>query len=499
MYSLNKAGLLASTIVALLVITSCSDSGTSTTGVDPLSRDAAEAGAINNAALKREDHDHGPQGHEAVGIAAPGQGEGLGHQHAEPPEVVAGTVLTLATIPASSCGNFIPEAGEMCDDGPSGSATCTANCELKTGKGGEIVAENFCGDGKRRIIDGEQCDDGNADNTDSCTQYCRFAACGDGYTQPSNGEQCDDGNKNDSDSCNNSCQRPGDPDKPTTTIRSSSSSSSWSSSSSIPRQGDDCSTSLSVSPGSFVEGASVTWTWSSTSPGPFCGHGVHGAVGKPDATYIGITSGYTTAYATKPNTAAHPPGSWTSLTYGPVFIWPNSGVGSCWDQWLKRPTCAASATAKIYPRGGSSSSYSSYGSSSSSYSSYGSSSSYSSYSSSSSSSSSSTPPALVLAASRDPEAERECVNDLRSTWRSATQACQNDHSACLNDCFAATGGRADEQGMSFADWYAVHGSSYNLCSTACANTWSNCWTGTDYNTGGHGGRFDTTRATAACQ
>jgi len=229
MYSLNKAGLLASTIVALLVITSCSDSGTSTTGVDPLSRDAAEAGAINNAALKREDHDHGPQGHEAVGIAAPGQGEGLGHQHAEPPEVVAGTVLTLATIPASSCGNFIPEAGEMCDDGPSGSATCTANCELKTGKGGEIVAENFCGDGKRRIIDGEQCDDGNADNTDSCTQYCRFAACGDGYTQPSNGEQCDDGNKNDSDSCNNSCQRPNN--ETTTTTDDGGSSSSTSSSS----------------------------------------------------------------------------------------------------------------------------------------------------------------------------------------------------------------------------------------------------------------------------
>ena len=271
----------------------------------------------------------------------------------------------------------------MCDDGPSGSATCTANCELKEGRGGVPVAENFCGDGT--LDAGEQCDDGNADNTDSCTQYCKIAICGDGYTQPSNGEQCDDGNKNDSDSCNNSCQRPGDPDKPTTTIRSSSSSSSWSSSSSIPRQGDDCSTSLSVSPSTFVQGATVTWTFSSTSPGPFCGYGIHTPVGVLNASHPGIGSGYTGTHGTTPDPGMHPPGTWTSLTYGPVFVWPNSGVGSCYDQWLKRPTCADSAKATILPdRGGSSSSYSSYSSSSSSYSSYGSSSSYSSYSSSSS-------------------------------------------------------------------------------------------------------------------
>ncbi|MGE4659309.1 MAG: hypothetical protein AAEJ16_00815, partial [Arenicellales bacterium] len=56
MYPLNKASLLASALIALLIITSCSDSGTSTTGVAPLSRDAAEGGAINSAALKKEDN-----------------------------------------------------------------------------------------------------------------------------------------------------------------------------------------------------------------------------------------------------------------------------------------------------------------------------------------------------------------------------------------------------------------------------------------------------------
>ncbi|MGE4659532.1 MAG: DUF4215 domain-containing protein, partial [Arenicellales bacterium] len=207
MYTLNKAGLLGSALVALLIITSCSDSGTSTTGVTPLSRDAAESGAINNAALKKEaDHDHGPQGHESTGVADPGQGEGLGHQHAEPGNVVTTTtVLALAAIPASRCGNLIQEAGEQCDAGLSGSATCTANCTLKEGKGGEIVAERFCGDGTKDA--GEQCDDGNSNNADSCTQHCKLAVCGDGYTQKGNGEQCDDKNKVDTDACSNKCQR----------------------------------------------------------------------------------------------------------------------------------------------------------------------------------------------------------------------------------------------------------------------------------------------------
>ena len=219
MQSLNKAGLLGSALIALLIITSCSDSGTSTTGVAPLSRDAAEGGAINNATLKKEgDHDHGPQGHESTGVANPGQGEGLGHQHGEPREIITTTtVLALAAIPASRCGNAIQESGEQCDDGPSGSATCTANCTLKEGKGGEIVAERFCGDGVRVVSLGEQCDDGNNNNNDSCTNSCKKAICGDGYTQSANGEQCDDKNKVDTDSCNNSCQKPDSTTTVTTT------------------------------------------------------------------------------------------------------------------------------------------------------------------------------------------------------------------------------------------------------------------------------------------
>ena len=94
----NKASVLASALIALLIITSCSDSGTST-GVTPLSRDAAETGAINNATLKKEaDHDHGPQGHESTGVANPGQGEGLGHQHGEPHDFSLRGIVTESVI-----------------------------------------------------------------------------------------------------------------------------------------------------------------------------------------------------------------------------------------------------------------------------------------------------------------------------------------------------------------------------------------------------------------
>ncbi len=62
--------------------------------------------------------------------------------------------------------------------------------------------EARCGDA---VVDtNEACDDGNEDNTDSCTDRCEFAACGDGYVQRD--ERCDDGNFNDRDGCTNVCE-----------------------------------------------------------------------------------------------------------------------------------------------------------------------------------------------------------------------------------------------------------------------------------------------------
>ena len=63
-----------------------------------------------------------------------------------------------------------------------------------------------CGDGVHNL--GEECDDGNFDNTDACTEYCKDPACGDGYVQA--GETCDDGNQVDGDGCNVDCFGSGD-------------------------------------------------------------------------------------------------------------------------------------------------------------------------------------------------------------------------------------------------------------------------------------------------
>lgn len=52
---------------------------------------------------------------------------------------------------------------------------------------------------------GEQCDDGNVDNNDACTNSCQNATCGDGFIQPSNSETCDDGNTNAGDGCSATC------------------------------------------------------------------------------------------------------------------------------------------------------------------------------------------------------------------------------------------------------------------------------------------------------
>ena len=52
---------------------------------------------------------------------------------------------------------------------------------------------------------GEECDDGNTNNDDTCTNSCTLAFCGDGIVRTGI-EQCDDGNTNNDDGCSSSCQ-----------------------------------------------------------------------------------------------------------------------------------------------------------------------------------------------------------------------------------------------------------------------------------------------------
>ncbi len=65
------------------------------------------------------------------------------------------------------------------------------------------VVVPICGNGIQEK--GEECDDGNDNNSDSCTNECKSAHCGDGIVNQEI-EQCDDGNDVSTDSCTNQCQ-----------------------------------------------------------------------------------------------------------------------------------------------------------------------------------------------------------------------------------------------------------------------------------------------------
>jgi cysteine-rich repeat protein len=97
---------------------------------------------------------------------------------------------------SSFCGDGIhATATEECDDGNTDNTDdCTNECKIAV-----------CGDGydKQGLI--EQCDDGNTNNFDECTTDCKPAFCGDGYVQENNNELCDDGNKINNDGCSFSC------------------------------------------------------------------------------------------------------------------------------------------------------------------------------------------------------------------------------------------------------------------------------------------------------
>jgi len=69
------------------------------------------------------------------------------------------------------------------------------------------AVEAGCGDG--RVQATEQCDDGNNDNSDDCTDVCSNAACGDGFVQGT--EECDDGGTVAGDGCSATCTDEGVP------------------------------------------------------------------------------------------------------------------------------------------------------------------------------------------------------------------------------------------------------------------------------------------------
>lgn len=95
---------------------------------------------------------------------------------------------------APRCGDGRPDPGEACDDGNAlNTDDCTNECEWAR-----------CGDGY--LWDGQEaCDDGNALNTDACTDACQVARCGDGFVWVGE-EACDDGNAVNTDGCTDGCR-----------------------------------------------------------------------------------------------------------------------------------------------------------------------------------------------------------------------------------------------------------------------------------------------------
>jgi|GEM_PF-3389480 len=150
-------------------------------------------------------------------------------------------------MPLDVCGNGELETGEACDDGnrtpgdgcgpnckgePGGGVICVDPAECSTGicNASACVPKNVCGNGV--VETGEACDDGNAVDSDTCSNACLFGGgqgctdsaqcvgvcdvtggspgacepaetCGNGQLET--GESCDDGNVVAGDGCSSAC------------------------------------------------------------------------------------------------------------------------------------------------------------------------------------------------------------------------------------------------------------------------------------------------------
>jgi cysteine-rich repeat protein len=121
---------------------------------------------------------------------------------------------TQCRVAASSAGRGAAGIAKACS-GLTGAdvASCSPlpDCVVAdaTETAREVAADVYgafpCGDGIRE--GSEQCDDGNADDGDGCTNACTLPRCGDGAVA-AGVERCDDGNRFDDDGCRNDCTLP---------------------------------------------------------------------------------------------------------------------------------------------------------------------------------------------------------------------------------------------------------------------------------------------------
>ncbi len=146
---------------------------------------------------------------------------------------MSGFTHTISTC-SPICGDGMVVGGEVCDDGTNNGmyGGCEPGCMARAPYCGDAIVQDppeqcddgsnlityggltkqcgpgckwapYCGDGV--VSNGEQCDDGTANNTGAyggCTSTCTLGPrCGDGIVQPQYGEQCDGGPN-----CNSMCK-----------------------------------------------------------------------------------------------------------------------------------------------------------------------------------------------------------------------------------------------------------------------------------------------------
>jgi cysteine-rich repeat protein len=128
-------------------------------------------------------------------VGGSGGSAGSGQQCSSGAQCDDGNECTNDSCSGGTCLHTPKEPPETCANG---TKVCKAGTCVNPG----------CGDG---ILDaGEECDDGNSSNFDSCTNECKKAKCGDGFIQ--DGEDCEDLNEDDTDGCTSACKKPGTSD-----------------------------------------------------------------------------------------------------------------------------------------------------------------------------------------------------------------------------------------------------------------------------------------------
>ncbi|PRP94871.1 RCC1 domain-containing protein [Enhygromyxa salina] len=110
-------------------------------------------------------------------------------------------LIACADPQVTDDGETSSETGDECRLGAEDCGCDQGSCESGLACVDDQCVSSSCGDGV--VQDGEQCDDGNQDDTDTCVQGCVEASCGDGFVGP--GEGCDDGNQDNADACSNAC------------------------------------------------------------------------------------------------------------------------------------------------------------------------------------------------------------------------------------------------------------------------------------------------------